>query len=74
MVYGPFWLSENTLPILVWNRAWFSRNLREVHVRMYSSFPILMNKNEIDLEICGFEMHLKNFLFGLKRELSSVVL
>ena len=21
MVYGPFWLSENTLPILVWNRV-----------------------------------------------------
>ena len=29
MVYGPFWWSENTLPILVWNRVWFSRNLRE---------------------------------------------
>ena len=29
MVYGPFWWSENTLPILVWNRVWFSRNLWE---------------------------------------------
>ena len=29
MVYGPFGWSENTLPILVWNRVWFSRNLRE---------------------------------------------
>ena len=29
IVYGPFWWSENTLPILVWNRVWFSRNLGE---------------------------------------------
>ena len=28
-------------------------------------FQFLMNKNEI--EVCEFEMHLKNFLFALKR-------
>ena len=27
-IFGPFW-SENTLPILVWNRVWFLRELRE---------------------------------------------
>ena len=29
MVYGPFWWSEDTLSIFVWNRVWFSRNLWE---------------------------------------------
>ena len=35
-------------------------------------FQFLINKNEI--EICEIEMHLKNFLFVLKREWSTVVL
>ena len=35
-------------------------------------FQFLINKNEI--EICEIEMHLKNFLFALKREWSTVVL
>ena len=28
-VLGPFW-SENTLPILVWNRVWFFTELQEL--------------------------------------------
>ena len=52
-VFGPFW-SENTLPILVWNRVWFSRD-----EWINLSFQFQMNKNEI--ETCKFEMHLENF-------------
>ena len=28
-VFEPFW-SENTLPILIWNRVWFLTELREL--------------------------------------------
>ena len=57
-VFGPFW-SENTLPILVWNRVWVLRNYGSVHEWTYISFQFQMNKDEI--EICQFEMHLENF-------------
>ena len=57
-VFGPFW-SENTLPILVWNRVWFLRNYGSVHEWTYISFQFQMNKDEI--EICQFEMHMENF-------------
>ena len=50
-----------TLPILVWNRVWFSRELRRV--RTYLSFQLQMSKQE--REICEFEMDLNNFLFAL---------
>ena len=57
-VLGPFW-SENTLPILVWNRVWFLRNYGSVHEWTYISLQFQMNKNKI--EICQFEMQLENF-------------
>ena len=60
MGFGPCW-SENTLPILVWNRVWFSREQRE-RTWTYLSFQFQMNKNEI--EMCEFEMHLENFFFS----------
>ena len=51
------WKWVYTLPILVWNRVWFSRELRSVWT--YLSFQFQMSKKE--REICEFEMDLKNF-------------
>ena len=47
--------------ILVWNRVWFSRELRSVWTCL--SFQFQMSKKE--REICEFEMDLNNFLFAL---------
>ena len=59
-VFATFW-SENwrvyTLLILVWNRVWFSRELRSVWT--YLSFQFQMSRKE--REICQFEMDLNNF-------------
>ena len=46
-----------TLPILVWNRLWFSRELRGVWTHL--SFQFQMSKKE--REICEFKMDLNNF-------------
>ena len=61
--FGAFlvWKRVDTLPILVRIRVWFSRELRERMNEVIVQLQI--NKNEI--EICEFEMHLKNFLFAL---------
>ena len=50
------WKRVCTLPILVWNRVWFSRELRSVWT--YLSFQFQMSKKE--REICEFEMDLNN--------------
>ena len=46
------WKRVYTLPILVWNRVWFSRNLRSVWT--YLSLQFLMSKKE--RKICEFKM------------------
>ena len=46
------WKRVYTLPILVWNRVWFSRELRSV--RTYLSFQFQMSKKE--RKICEFKM------------------
>ena len=38
MAFGPFW-SETTLPIFVWNRALFSREIRECMNVVFVSIP-----------------------------------
>ena len=58
MTFGPFWSESGyvyTLPILVWNRVWFSRELREHMNEVIVEFQ--MNRNQI----CEFEMHMKNY-------------
>ena len=62
MVYGPFWLSENTLPILESDMVFEETTGAYMYECIYR-FQFYMNKNEI--EICNFQMHLKNFLFAL---------
>ena len=47
-VCGPFWWSENTLSILVWNRVWFSRNLRE---RTCTNVFIVFNERNRNMRI-----------------------
>ena len=47
------WLLVYILPILVWNRVWFSRELR-LRAWMCSSFQFQMNKKES--VICQFEI------------------
>ena len=46
------WKRVYTLPILVWNRVWFSRELRSVWT--YLSFQFQMSKKE--RKICEFKM------------------
>ena len=50
-----------TLPILVWNRGMVFEGTTGVYERIYrfNSKPIR------EIEICEFEMHLKNFLFAI---------
>ena len=55
-----------TSPILVSNRVWFPKVRKRMNLMLSIRFQ--MNKNEI--EICEFEMHLKNyFLCALIQEM-----
>ena len=55
------WKRVYTLPILVWNRVWFSRELRSVWT--YLSFQFQMSKKE--RQIFEFEMDWLMSLFAL---------
>ena len=67
------WKRVYSLPILAWNRVWFSRELRE-RMNVSVSFQFQMRKKE--REIFEFEMDLKIFfvslwtgsLFGKKKQ------
>ena len=52
------WKQVYTLPILVWNRVWFLRELRSIWT--FLLFQFQMSKKE--RKICEFEMPLKNSL------------
>ena len=56
------WKRVYTLTILVWDRAWFLRELRSVWT--YLSFQFQISKEE--REICEFQIGLKNVLFALQ--------
>ena len=58
---GLFGLKKYTLPILVWNRVWSSKGLRECMKVL--SFQFQIRKKERDL--CEFEMDLVFFVFAL---------
>ena len=49
------WKRVYTLPILVWNRVWFSRELQQRMNVFIVSIPNAMSKKE--REICEFEMN-----------------
>ena len=53
------WKRVYTLPMLVWNREWFSRDLRSVWT--YLSFQFQMSKKE--RKICEFKMDLISWCY-----------
>ena len=69
-VFALFWSENGYTPILVWNRVWFSRELREC-MKVQFTFQFQISKK--GREICEFEMHLKNS-FGWNSNLCNDVM